>query len=82
MRPHPCSEEPDALPCETDQAKPDLYLTTGMFNLIVKDPYGPPPERCRLDRGPDCYIWVSPNLMRFAWRLRSTATTGIFARTF
>jgi hypothetical protein len=32
------SEEQDALPCETDQAQPDRYLTTGMFNHIVKDP--------------------------------------------
>jgi hypothetical protein len=28
----------DALPCETDRAKPDPSLTTGTFNLIVKDP--------------------------------------------
>jgi hypothetical protein len=39
--PHPdpgLLRRPDALPCETDQAKPDRYLTTGTFNLIVKDP--------------------------------------------
>ena len=24
-----------------------------MFNLVVKDPYSPPPKRCRLDRGLD-----------------------------
>ena len=39
-------------------------LTTGMFNLIVKDPSGDPPERAVLDRGPNPKIGVSSNLLR------------------
>ncbi len=30
---------------ENDQTKLGFHLTTGMFNLIVKDPFGLPPER-------------------------------------
>ena len=69
------------LPCENDQAKPDRFLTTGTFNLIVKDPYSSSPERGRLDRGPDRKVRVSSNLLRLLI-LRLTAPTSIFARTF
>jgi len=53
------------LPCEIDQAKTRSHLTTGMFNQFVKDPYGLIRlSGVPLDRGPDCYVRVSPNLMR------------------
>ena len=35
-----------------------------MFNLIVKDPTGDPPERAVLDRGSNPKIGVSSNLLR------------------
>jgi len=41
-----------------------FLLTTGMFNLIVKDPYSLPPKRCRLDRGLNHSVKVSSNLLR------------------
>ena len=40
-----------ALHCENDQTKLHRILTTGMFNLIVKDPRRFPPERAALDQG-------------------------------
>jgi hypothetical protein len=41
-----------------------FLLTTGMFNLIVKDPYSGPPKRRRLDRGLNHSVKVSSNLLR------------------
>jgi len=42
-----------------------------MFNLIVKDPTGDPPERAVLDRGPDPKIRVPSNLLRTELNLAS-----------
>ncbi len=81
VRPLPNSEEPDALPCENDQAKPDRILTTGTFNQFVKDPKAVRLSGAFLDRGPDLHLGV-PELMRFAGFWRSTAAAGVFARTF
>ena len=82
VRPHPSSEEPDALPCENDQAKPDRILTTGTFNQFVKDPRAVRLSGALLDRGPDLHLGVPEldALHRLFWRL--TAATGVFARTF
>jgi hypothetical protein len=41
----------ETLHCENDQTKTSSFLTTGMFNLIVKDPCRTPPERAALDQG-------------------------------
>jgi len=63
----------EALHCENDRTKSFRSLTTGMFNLIVKDPYGLPPERAALDRSRNGFsaTCASSNLLRC-----------IFARTF
>ena len=67
VRPRPGFESlrnPDALPCENDQAKPDRFLTTGTFNQFVKDPKAIRLSGALLDRGPDFRLGV-PELVRF-----------------
>jgi hypothetical protein len=53
-----------ALPCEIDQAKPDRISRLARSTILSKILAAYPPERCRLDRGPSCYAWVSSNLLR------------------
>ena len=54
----------ELLPCENDQAKLDrisrLARSTNLSKILESDP----PERALLDRGPDCYVGVSSNLLR------------------
>ena len=54
----------DTLPCENDQAKPDRFSRLACSTKLSKILEGCPPERCPLDRGPDCDARVSSNLLR------------------
>jgi hypothetical protein len=74
------SEEPDALPCETDQAKPDRvshdwhvqpYCQRSLRTVGL--------SRVLLDRGPNLVAWVSSNLVRPA-RSATTLQPPAFLR--
>ena len=69
------------LPCENDQAYSCLSLTTGMFNLIVKDPRCTRLSRPLLDQGLRLCRRRSSNLRAVQFLSASSADWNRFSRT-
>jgi hypothetical protein len=69
------------LPCENDQAKPDLFSRLARSTNCQRSLRTFRLSGALLDRGPDCYAQDVLELVALA-RLRCSACSGVFARTF
>ena len=75
--------QPGALPCETDQAKPDRISRLARSTNLSKILEGDPPRRNPLDRGPDSRPVLSSNLIAHCPIVAAcSAGFGVLARTF
>jgi len=77
------SEEPDALPCETDQAQPDRLSHDWHVQPVCQRSFW----TLRLsgvlsDRGPDPKVWLSPNLLRRLDFGHRHCLSAVLTRTF